>query len=549
MIKKLFAYSLLLIGCPAILTAQDTDQGSLHGNFQADFQSSKENEAIGSNEVPEKLLMNSFANFNYTRGSFSTGFRYESYANPILGFDPRYTGEGLTYRYAQYKVNDLDVTVGNYYEQFGSGMIFRTYEERNLGYDNAMDGVRVKYKLANGINLKAVVGRQRIFFELGEGIVRGFDGEIMLNEAIPSLADSRTQVSIGGSFVSKFQADNNTVYNLPQNVGAFAARFNINRGNWNFDAEYVHKDNDPSSVNNFIYKEGEALLVNTSYSLKGFGISLSAKRIDNMDFRSDRAETFQNLNINYLPALTKQHTYALATIYPYGTITTGEMAYQAELSYKFKKGSLIGGKYGTRVFANFSTVYNIERNQVGDTPIGQEGTLGYESDFFAIGDDKFFQDFSVEVSKKLHKKLKLIGTYINTEYNSDFIVGYRGLKGTVYANIFIVEAQYKIKPKHSVRTELQLLKTEQHDGDWAMALIEYTISPHYFVAVQDMYNYGNDNEEKQIHYPVLSAGFNNGTTRFAANYGRQRAGIFCVGGVCREIPASDGFTLSITSSF
>lgn len=549
MIKKLFAYSFLLIGCPAIVLAQDTDQGSLHGNFQADFQSSKENEAIGSDEVPEKLLMNSFANFNYTRGNFSTGFRYESYANPILGFDPRYTGEGLTYRYAQYKVNDLDVTVGNYYEQFGSGMIFRTYEERNLGYDNAMDGVRVKYKLSDGIDVKAVVGRQRLFFELGEGIVRGIDGEIMLNEAIPSLSDIGTQISFGGSFVSKFQTDDNTVYNLPQNVGAYAFRFNLNKGNWNLNAEYVHKDNDPSSVNNFIYKEGEALLINTSYSQKGFGISMSAKRIDNMDFRSDRTETFQNVNINFLPALTKQHTYALATIYPYGTITTGEMAYQGELSYKFKKGSLIGGKYGTRVFANFSTVYNIQRDQIGDTPIGQEGTLGYESDFFAIGDDKFFQEFSVEISKKVNKKLKFTGTYINTEYNSDFIVGYRGLKGTVYANIFVLETQYKIKPKHSIRSEIQLLKTEQHDGDWAMALIEYTISPHYFVAVQDMYNYGNSEEDKQIHYPVVSAGYNNGTTRFAANYGRQRAGIFCVGGVCREIPASDGFTLSITSSF
>lgn len=549
MIKKLFAYSLLLIGCPVALLAQDTDQGTLHGNFQADFQSSKENEVIGSSEVPEKLLMNSFANFNYTRGSFSTGFRYESYANPVLGFDPRYTGEGLTYRYAQYKVNDLDVTVGNYYEQFGSGMIFRTYEERNLGYDNAMDGIRVKYKLDDGIYLKAIVGRQRLFFELGEGIVRGIDGEIALNDVIPSLSDSRTQISIGGSFVSKFQADDNTVYNLPQNVGAWAGRFSINRGNWNLNGEYVHKDNDPSSVNGFIYKEGEALLINTSYSQRGFGLSLSAKRIDNMDFRSDRTETFQNLNINYLPALTKQHTYALATIYPYGTITTGEMAFQGELSYKFKKGSLLGGKYGTRLFANFSTVYNIQRDQIGDTPIGEEGTLGYESDFFTIGDDKFYQDFSVEVSKKLSKKLKVIGTYINTEYNSDFIVGYRGLKGTVYANIFILEAQLKLKPKHSVRTELQLLQTGQHDGDWAMALIEYTISPHYFVAVQDMYNYGNDIDEKQIHYPVVSAGFNKGTTRFAANYGRQRAGIFCVGGVCREIPASDGFTLSITSSF
>jgi hypothetical protein len=33
------------------------------------------------------------------------------------------------------------------------------------------------------------------------------------------------------------------------------------------------------------------------------------------------------------------------------------------------------------------------------------------------------------------------------------------------------------------------------------------------------------------------------------SYGKQRAGIFCVGGVCRNVPASNGFAISITSSF
>ena len=543
---------LLLSGSFYTLFSQDnsTDFGQIHGNVQTDVQYYNEDSLIGAPVVPEKMLMNGFANINFTRGNFAAGIRYESYLNALQGFPEGYRGTGIGYRYATYAMDNLEVTAGNFYEQFGSGMILRAYEERQLGYDNAFDGFRLKYNPYRGVYLKTVYGKQRLFFDQGPGIVRGIDGEIVLNELSDSLEmNMKTRITIGGSFVSKFQADNNTVYNLPQNVGAYAIRFNVNKGNWNLNAEYVHKDNDPSSVNNFIYQEGEALLINSSYSQKGFGVSMSAKRIDNMDFRSDRAETFQNLNINFLPALTKQHTYALATIYPYGTITTGEMAYQGELSYKFKKGSLIGGKYGTRIFTNFSTVYNIQKDQVGDTPIGQEGTLGYESDFFTIGEDKFFQEFSVEISKKVSKKLKFTGSYINTEYNSDFIVGYRGLKGTVYANIFVLETQYKIKPKHSIRSEIQLLKTEQHDGDWAMALIEYTISPHYFVAVQDMYNYGNSDEEKQIHYPVLSAGYNNGTTRFAANYGRQRAGIFCVGGVCREIPASDGFTLSITSSF
>ena len=117
----------------------------------------------------------------------------------------------------------------------------------------------------------------------------------------------------------------------------------------------------------------------------------------------------------------------------------------------------------------------------------------------------------------------------------------------IKANIIVLEAQYKLKPRHSVRTEIQHLSTEQHEGSWAMGLIEYTVSPHYFFALQNLYNYGN--ETNQIHYPNISAGYTKGTTRFTIGYGKQRQGIFCVGGVCREVPKSNGISLSITSSF
>jgi hypothetical protein len=35
----------------------------------------------------------------------------------------------------------------------------------------------------------------------------------------------------------------------------------------------------------------------------------------------------------------------------------------------------------------------------------------------------------------------------------------------------------------------------------------------------------------------------------AIGYGKKRAGIFCVGGVCKEVPSSNGFSLTISSSF
>ncbi|GIR11833.1 MAG: hypothetical protein CM15mP23_04080 [Cryomorphaceae bacterium] len=417
-----------LLFCSGPLFCQGIQNGHLSGNFQSNSQLYYEDEDLGitSENLPsEKFLINSFANLLYTTSNFSAGIRYEANHNVLLGFDKRYNGEGITYRYTQFNKDGLDITLGNFYEQFGSGMILRAFEERNLGYDNAFDGIRLKYSPFKGVYLKSLIGRQRLYFDKAEGIVRGFDGEISLNESFESLSDIKTQVMIGGSFVSKFQKDLDPIYILPENVASWASRFSIYHGKWIMGAEYVYKYNDPSATNNFIYKEGQALLANISYSQKGFGLSLAAKRIDNMSFNSDRNLGGQEVSINFLPALNKQHTYALATIYPYGTIANGEMGLQADLNYKIKKGTLLGGKYGIGLLVNFSNVYSIHKAPINeDTEIGKSGTLGYTSDFFKVGDDKYFQEYSLEISKKINRKLKLIGTYLNTHYNSSFIVGY-----------------------------------------------------------------------------------------------------------------------------
>ena len=82
-----------------------------------------------------------------------------------------------------------------------------------------------------------------------------------------------------------------------------------------------------------------------------------------------------------------------------------------------------------------------------------------------------------------------------------------------------------------------------------MVLAEFSMAPHWFIAALDMYNYGNSVKSQQIHYYNFSVGYTKNANRIAVGYGKQRAGLFCVGGVCRTVPASNGVTLSVTSSF
>jgi hypothetical protein len=547
---KRIAFLGLLAGVfvmPNISKAQFLQDASIHGNFQLDAQYYKADKAIGAPDVKEKMLSNGFANIIFTTGNFSAGARYESYLNPLQGFDRRYKGSGIPYRYATYQKDNFEITAGNYYEQFGSGLIFRSYEERNLGLDNAMDGVRVKYNPYRGVRLKGVIGKQRAFFGLGEGIVRGADAEISVNELSDRLSDLRTNITIGGSFISKYQADENPEYILPENVGAGAARINLSRGEFGLNAEYAYKANDPSAVNNFNYRPGQALLVTGSFSKMGLGISASAKRVDNMDFRSDRNETGTVLTMNFLPPLSKQHTYSLpASIYPYATQPLGEMSYQGELSYNFKRDSPLGGKYGTNVAVNFSSVYSIDRDSIAPNKDVQR--LRYNSEFFKFGKELYFRDFNIEIQKKFNSRLKGTFTYLNFYYNIDVVQGLVG-HGKVKANMGVVDVTYKLNPKNTIRTELQTLQTKQDMGSWGMGLVEYTYAPNWFVAVMDQYNYGNEETPQRIHYLTGSVGYNVNTSRIALSYGKQRAGIVCVGGVCRNVPASNGLLVSITSSF
>ncbi|MFM2284630.1 MAG: hypothetical protein RLZZ543_127 [Bacteroidota bacterium] len=535
---------LLLAGSYSLFAQQPaSSSGELHGNFQMDAQYYNQDSLIGAPVVKEKILTNGFMNLWYTKGNFTAGLRYENYLNVMQGFDPRYKGSGIPFRFATYKNDNLEATVGNFYEQFGGGLILRAYEERGLGYDNAFDGVRVRYQPAKGLYLKGLIARQRTFFSLSPGIIRAFDAEVNVNELIPALANAKTSVIFGGSAVSRFQSDQDPIYNLPENVAAFAGRMNVIRGKFNLQAEYGYKYNDPNATNSMIYHPGQALSVTSTYSAKGFGLLLAAKRLDNFDFRSDRTAAGIGANVNFLPALTRQHTYNLpATIYPYATQPNGEMGFQAELSYRLKKGSKLGGKYGTEITINFSGTNGIVKNPTDND------TLGYTSPFFQASKTMFFRDFHVEIHRKFNAKWKATVMYLNWVYNKDVVQGLSGF-GTIFANMGVLDVAYKINAKNTIRVEAQSLLSKQDLGSWAMGMIEYTFAPNWFVAVLDQYNYGNPDPIKQIHYITGNTGYTKNGNRIMLQYGRQRAGIFCVGGVCRNVPASNGFSISITSSF
>ncbi len=510
-------------------------------DLQVDAQSYTPDSLINAPVVREKVLAQSFFNVLYSNEHLRLGFRYEAYFNPLLGIDPRYQGNGIPYRFVQYVSDRFDITVGNSYEQFGSGMILRTYEERSLGFDNSIDGLRVKVRPLAGVQITALFGKQRAFFGLGPGIVRAADLDVELHQLTwngSPLFDLPFALDVGASVVSKYQAAADPILRLPENVFAYATRLSLTTEQWNLYAEWAYKINDPQQTNNNSFNPGNGLYISTSYSSEGIGILLAAKRIDNMDFRSDRGAIGNVLNINFLPPLTKVHTYRLFTLYPYATQPYGEIGVQAEATFTLPRGSLLGGPYGTTITLNYARVHSIDSSKIDN--------YTYRSTW-KPGKVLFYQDFNIEIQRTWSRTFKTTLTAVALAYNKDVIEVKSGY-GTLYPLAVVLEAQYRFNSRSAIRTELSHMHVRGDMGNWAFALLEYTPVSNVYLTVFDEWNYGNPDPKLRFHYPSISITYVTGGTRLSFSYAKQRAGILCVGGVCRLVPASNGFALNITST-
>lgn len=532
------------------------DKFTVSGSIQCDVIIPQEDEAIGTDKYSEWALTNTYADIMGRSNHLDAGLRFEFTKHPLPGYatDPEqgFKGYGVPHFYLKTHFDNWDLTLGTFYEQFGSGFILRTYEERSLGIDNSLLGGRLVVRPVKGVQVKALAGKQRNYWKWNDAWVTGGDLELSVDQWFKKMQENNTYLTLAGSWVNKYQSTKdeeiNTPYgpyklNLPSNVNAFDVRANLQAGDFSVLAEYAWKTDDPSydRLYPYIYRKGTVAMLSTSYSRNGLSLLLQAKRSDNMTFRSDRNVKGLSSNLNNLPAFTQEQTYALAALYPYATQPNGEWAYQAEFGYRFKRNTFLGGKYGTNLKVNFSHVHSIDRNL--HTVDGySEGTSGYGSAFWKWGDATYYQDLNVHIDKKFSRSFTLNLMYMNQFYNKSVVEGEGGM---VHSDIFVADAKYRFNNKVTLRGEAQYLNTDDDEGDWLFGLLELSVLPHWMITVSDMYNSG----VSKLHYYQGLVTFNAGAHRLQIGYGRTRAGYNCSGGVCRMVPASKGVTLSYNYNF
>jgi hypothetical protein len=553
----------LLIVSSALVFAQidepkKEDKGELSGNFQTTNQFYVKDDKIGATTTQYKSELSStdawlFLNYKYNGYNFNV--RYDLFNNsPLMNPQEAYTASGLGFWNISKNINKLNVTIGSFYDQFGTGTIFRSFEDRNLGIDYAIQGARIIWTPNNDTKIKAFTGRQKYRFDIRPEVIKGINAErhFQANDnlgfdvgasAVNRTIDPTTMANIAAA-INNYDLKNR--FDPTYNVYGFNAYNTLSYKRISLYTEYCYKT--PEAILNSQYDRmqllsGKVYYASLSYSTKGIGINTQFKKIESFSFRTSPLE-IQNLGlITYLPSITRQNTYRLLARYNAVAQELGENAAQIEVSYKPQTAYF--KKHMTTVNVNISVV-------TGPQSFNFDGNALNLADFKA-DTSRYFREYYIDISHKFNKKFKMLLGYQNINYNQRLFEN--KAQGTPYvlAQCIFGEATYKLTPTKSVRMEAQYLDTKQDYGSFVNALIEFNVAPHYSFSAGDMLNiskgYLNAENFEQVHYWNVFGAYTFGPTRFTAGFIKQVEGVNCTGGVCRVEPAFSGARVTLTTNF
>lgn len=280
--------------CACLLLFSIFCKGQLSGGFESNTAWYIDDNKVKLDPVEAKnrVRSNSYLRLDYKLKYFTAGAQVESYqSKALLNYSPNFKGVNLGSYFLNYK-NDsigLDITIGHFYEQFGSGLVLRTWEDRQLGIANSIAGARLKYSPLPGLNITALYGKQRngSGFDFTEGAVLGLNTDIQLS----SLLNVKNVIfGTGFSYVNRNYKEKDARFS--KNNYLSSARADFKWKNFTVDFEYAFKSKDAlvefGNVRPELQFDGDAYLLNLGYSKKGFGINANIRRLENFGFYSQR---------------------------------------------------------------------------------------------------------------------------------------------------------------------------------------------------------------------------------------------------------------------
>ncbi len=553
--KKSFGAVLIITLCSLSLTAQEetvvtenapnevqNQGGRFSGSLESNVNFFMRDSVIGAFGTPQyerqQFGADTWLNLNYNNWGFDFTIRYDMFNNSyLLNPTSSYSAQGIGMWSIKKKIDKLGIQIGYIYDQIGSGIIFRAFEERPLAIDNALVGGHLTYQLDDNLKIKAFVGKQKQQFSLYNTLIKG--------AAIDGFIEGKggKWTCTPGFGVTSRQYDDETMnqivsaistYTPVDSIGAcystyaFSAYNTLSYGNFTWYIEGALKTpdvfNDPfatktqwtgeKSIGKLVQKPGSIFYTSLSYTQGNLGINLEAKRTEDFNYRATPFTKLFQGAINFLPAMARQNTYRLTARYQAATQDLGEQAIQADIRYN------LTDKVGLNV--NLSNITDLNGKQL-------------------------YREVYSEVTYKHSKKLSFLGGLQYQIYNQEIYETKPGVE-LVQTIVPYGEVLYKFTRKNSLRVELSYMDTHQDYGSWIFGLAEYSISPKWIFSGSMMYNVVPKKTE-DLWYPTIGATYIKESNRFSINYVKQVQGIVCSGGICRFEPAFSGIRMNVSSTF
>jgi hypothetical protein len=544
MTTKSFCIAFLLsVGLVFIGFAQgetNSEPSYLSGSLQANGNFFIRDSAIGAANIPQydRQLVgaDTWINLNYNRAGFDVGVRLDVFNNSQL-LNPResYSASGIGRFYIKKRIHDLSIYGGYIYDQIGSGIIFRSYEDRPLGIDNALIGLHLDYQLTDNWHIKTFTGRQKRQFETYRSTINGLNTEGFLSVGKISLApgfgivhrtlDDETVNQLVSAIATYTRADS---LGAQYNTFAFTAYNTLTAGKWTWTVEAAYKT--PEAIfdpfapklnrdgslteGKFVKRSGLVLYSNLGFITEGVGVTLEAKRTDGFTFRTTPFAVLNRGILNFLPPMSRQNAYRLTTRYVPATQELGENALQLDIKLSPKEN------------------LDIDINT---------------SHITTLGSVLLYREIYGSVLIKNEKADLVLGVQ-HQNYNQE-IYEVKPQVPRVQTLTPFVEYRRKLSETRSLKLEAQYMYTQQDYGSWLYGGVELSIAPRWVFSVSDMWNVVPKKTKEALHYPSVSVAFSHESNRITVAYVKQVEGVVCTGGICRLEPAFSGFKVGVQSAF
>lgn len=544
--------------------AQDV-QYSIANEFRYGNGERYQNETAENTEYLEDLF-----NARVYIKDFLVGFRVQVDRPREFGLGPDTVG--LTQYFAEYSRDGLTARAGTFYKLVGQGLVFNTFESRPVGFNTQTNGVELDYAYKNNLFAAGAFGGSMDYRDIlqtdrvEEYQIRGARGE----------THPMKELTFGGSFVAATGEKTRTGFRnefdayLREGYGGLEYKGFSALLNW-ADKRTVIDSATRALTSSSGYGTGwygKVGYTGTVFSVTGEYKDYRFDLVRPADIlnatRATRALPFQNA-----PTLVPEHDKTLLARNPHAIDFSDELGFQLS-GFLYPSEKLTFNLLATAASRHAAWEPVVLTDSAGEESLSHNMADGSRLSFPELADYRYspywelFAQADYELNDDVNLKLAL-QRKDNVVYYDQLNIGVSGHAEVYKVTTGMADAVVKLSSNNSLHGTLEVQRVFESksisvgndslgiapfDGRFynAMMTVEFSRSPRWAVNGRLEWSSSDKEQGGRQLWPVIGGTYRIGRAHtINAQYGWERGGVVCTGGVCRFINPFTGFRLSVTS--